>query len=766
MGRISIIEGSACGHPVWPQDRTVVRLPARAGRFAPHQLIRAALPAIRHALNAQAFAALVAPSQAALSIVFAGLRPALSEPERCIARNLSSRLSSHLSHNGSMQELLWDAYVEFLRAAHAVSPLLIIVEDLRQLDANSVALLLQLFRAGADRAPDVVVGYTVDLPEFVRVDERGLVWDISIGELRRSLCALRRLAHETNEVSGANTSCGCPIDRDVWDRSPEQVVEQLLVRAPGTLTASEAGAIAPAIRDVFATFAFDTALRLALAVLDAGLPISPADRSTVCGVAALSAHNRQFFSRGNQRIARFLLETYREALAHEPDPDCRISLYYRLAVTHCRRLNDTGSARQVVDAGFAELARAEMSMLDRRLQEAWLHNIDALVRVRAGDLARAFACCEHAYCALDGVVANEHVASAEVELSKLVINENALTLASMTSDEPMRERWLMRARDAFESWPSLSVVDVLEQQRARIDRLEIAEAYALGITALDLVRTNLNPLLEYFVLVSLSDLAFRLADHDAAADYSEHARALGEEVGDINQTQLALELRAADIATARGRLDEAERGLRALSGEGDPSTELLVEIWGRLAGLYARRGEHASALALIEQTIEAAADSGELDLLLRTSCHAGDVVVLLGMTDDARAAYDNCFELLGDTEMSTPARELLRLKAVVGRQRMGVPDASQLETCLQRLPRLLVQELEAWPLARELVSGSLFDEEMPPECEPVLETVLKALAIRERVPEALSFGAEVSELRGPVPAAAASGRHDSRARAR
>jgi tetratricopeptide (TPR) repeat protein len=513
---------------------------------------------------------------------------------------------------------------------------------------------------------------------------------------------------------------------------PDQAVEQLLARAPGALTAPEVASLAPAIREVFATFAFDTALRLALAVLDAGMPISSADRSTLCGVAALTAHNRQFFSRGNERIARFLLDTYREALVNESDPNCRLGLYYRLAVTHCRRLGDTASARCVIDAGLAELAQAELPILDLQLQEAWLRNIDALVRVRSGDLAAACECCEHAFLALADVVAPDRVSSAEVELSKLVISENALTLASMTGNEPLRDRWLKRARDGFESWPSLTVVDILEQQRTRIDRLEIGEACALGVTALDLARAKLNPLLEYFVLVGLSDLSFRLADLDAAADYSDCARVLGAEVGYINQTRLALELRAADIAIARGRLSEAERALRDLIVEGAPSVELRVEIWGRLAGLHARRGEGEPALALIAQLIDVTADSGELDLLLRASCHAGDVAVFLGMADDAQAAYDNCFELLGGAGTSTPSREILRLKAVVGQQRTGLLEASQARTCLQRLPRLLAQEMEAWPLARELVSWSIFDEMIPPEHEQALHTVLKALAERNR----------------------------------
>jgi tetratricopeptide (TPR) repeat protein len=732
MGTIAIIEGSLCGYQPPSGNRVVVRLPACAGRFVPHQLIRSALPVLRRAIAEPDFAAKVAPSRAALSVVFAGLRHGILDVESGIAESLSARLTSHLTHNIPMQELLWEEYARFLLASNAVAPFVILVEDLRRLDENSFALLLQLFRSGAEQAPDVVVGYTADLPERVAMDERGIVWDIGVVDLRRLLGALRRLPSRLEDASGATEPCSCPIVRDVWDLCPEQTIMQLVARASDGLSLTETASIAPAIRQIFSTFAFDAALALALAVLDAGLPISAGDRSAICGVAALSAHNRQFFSQGNQRIAGFLRDTYRDALAHESDPEHRISLYYRLAVTYCRRLGDIGSARQAIDTGLAELARAELPVLDRQLQEAWLRNIDALVHVRRGDLAAALSSCEQAFGALAGVVAPDHASAAEVELSRLVVGENALTLASMSGDEPSRDLWLARARDGLEIWPSLTVVNVLEQQRTHIDRLEIAEARDLGVTALDLARSKLSPLLEYFVLVSLSDLSFRLADHDAAAEYGDRARSLGAEIGDVNGTRLALELRAAEISDARGRLDEAEQALRDLIAAAPSSVDLRAEVWGRLACLYARRGDRERALELIEQSIELTADSGELDLLLRASCHAGDVAFLLGMYGDAGMAYSNCFELLGSPEVaSTPAREILQLRAVLGQQRLGQPDLSQLAICVQRLPRLMAREREAWPLARELVRSPLVDRLASPEFETTVRVVSEALAVRD-----------------------------------
>ena len=726
MGTITIVEGSACGHSRVLSNRARVRLPACVGRLMPHQLIRFAVPVIRRVVEDRAFMAVVTPWRPALSIVFGGIRSMLSEAERHLARSLSSRLSSHLSHNIPMHELLWNEYARFLQAAHAVIPLEIVVEDLRQLDTCSFAILWQLLRSDAADTPDIVIGYTTDIAERPSMDERGIVWDIGLVELQQSLHVLRRLPHRA-ERSRSTEPCRCSVECDAWDQAPNLAAEQLLARATGELSPVELASFAPAICDVFSMFAFDTALCLSLAVLDAELPIAVADRSTLCGVAALSAHNRQFLSRSNRKLAKFLLDTYREALLHEADSELRLSLYYRLAVTCGRRLGDLVGARQAIDAGLAELSRSELPVLNRQLQEAWLRNIDAMVQLRGGDVAVAFTCCERAYAALADVTAPNRVAAAEVALSKLVIGENALTLASMMGDEPRRDLWLARMRGGFETWPSLNVVGAIEQQRAHIARLEPARARALGVIALELVRPMLNPLFEHFILVGLSDLSFRLSDYHAAAEYGEAARALAEEFGDVNRTLLALELRAAEIAEALGRLDDAAHALRATLAARASSADLQSEVCGRLAQICARQGQRDQALDLIAQSIDLAAESGELDLLLRASCQAGKVADLLGMRDDARTAYASCFELLEAAPASTPEREILRLTAVVGQKRTGAPNPAQLAMCISKLPRLMIHERDAWPLARELIEPPLA-RPLPAELEAALHVVATALA--------------------------------------
>jgi tetratricopeptide (TPR) repeat protein len=734
---ISLVDGLACRYPRRASERVVVRLPARAGRFVPHQLLRSALPAIGDAVGESALAALVTPHRAALSIVFGGLDGSLSEPEHGRAHALSARLTSHLTHNAPMLDLLGEAYARFLLAADELAPLVIVVDDLRHLDAASFAVLQQLLRSGGDRAPDVVVGYTSELAERVHVDDRGIAWDIGAVDLRRALASLRRVSRQSEPHDGhAAVLCSCPITRNAWDRSPDVTAERMLARLAGDLGEGDLGEgeraeLAAAIQQVFSMFAFDTALRLALGALDAKLPFAPRERALVCGVAALSAHNRQFFSRGNHRLARFLRECYSDALAHESDAERRISLCYRLAVTCGRRLGDLAGARRAIDQGLAELAAAELPRLNHQLQASWLHNVDALVQVRAGDLAAAATCCDHAYDALDVAVAVDDPGYAEVALTRLVVGENALTLASARSDEPRRAIWLARARDGLHAWPALTVATVLEQQRAHIDRLELVQAIEAGCAALDLAESRFSSSLEYYVMASLSDLSFRLADYDAAAEYGDRARALGEEVGDFDGTELALELRAAEIADARGRFEEAEDILESLIVRGAGSVALRAEVHGRLAHVCARHGDRERALQLIEQSIELSAELGELDLLLRTSCRVGDVASALGMLDHAREAYANCFELLaGDDVRSTPARETVRLRAMVGRLRVESADDDQLARCIRTLPRLLAQERDAWPAARELVRSLPPDPAIAPELQAILSTVDRALAAR------------------------------------
>ncbi len=740
MATIVIMEGRACGAMARVPGGVVVRVAAHAGRFVPHQLIRAALPAIRQAVSAATFAALVAPARAALSVVFAGLREALSADERALAASLSGRLTSHLTHNVPMQELLWAPYARLLRAAHAVAPLTIIVDDLRHLDGPSFAVLVQVFRDGAGDAPDLIAGHTLALAERVDLDARGLAWDIGRADVIRAVATVAKLAPGVTRRLGDAGPCGCAVGRDGWDGSPERVIAALLERPAPDANA----AIAPALIELAASFAFDAALRLAIDVLDGGLALAPADRALIHGVAALAAHNRQFFSQGNLPLAGFLGDSYRAALAGETDPARRIAWHYRLAVTQCRRLGDLAGARATIDAGLAALADASLAPLEHALQAAWLHNIDALLEVRRGDRAAAFTCCERSYAALAGAAPGNPVALAEVELAKLVIGENALTLASMTGDEPRRERWLARGREGYRVWPSLSVVEILEQQRIHIDRLEIAEAFAAGRAALELAQARVSLLLEYFVLVSLSDLAFRLADYDAAALYGDRARDLAPEIGDLRGTGLTLDLRAIDIADARGRLDDADHELRrlvpthALSGDaGEASAELRVELTCRLAAAAARRGDRDAALAHVAQAIDLAADAGELDLLLRASCVAGDVARQLDLREDAETAYASCLALLDEPAAAhPPAREVLRLRAVAGLSQLGDVPPAPLARCLARLPRLLVQERDAWPPARVLLASAIRRVDLAPDIVAAAGVAARALATRGRPADA------------------------------
>lgn len=737
MGLLTIIDRRACDRELSTRDRVVARVPAHLGRFVPNQLIRSVLPAIRRVAPESVFSELIAPWRAVLGLVFGRLtEPEVTWPppsvssvdEQVLARSLSARITSHLTHNIPMHELLWEAYTRFLVAAHAAVPFVIVIDDLGQLDSGSAGLLSVLLRTDAQRGPDVVVGYTLDgLPERPGVDGDGIVWGLSRAGLRRLLGDLRRTPHRAeNGTRGIDQPCRCPVERDVWDRCPEQVVDRFLNSPAHCRGARDAAMVSQAILEIFSTFAFDAALRLALEVRASNIPMEAADRACICGVAATSAHNRQFASHGNKRLAGFLQDLYCEALLHESDPARRLCLHYRLAVTYSRRLGDLSRAQAAIDAGLGELAVADIPKLEKQLQEAWLQNVHALVRVRGRDPEGAFTCCERAFVVLTDVATASYASAAEVELSKLVICENALTLASMTRNEPLRELWLARSQAGLKSWPSLTVVNLFEQQRAHIDRLEIARARELGILALDLARAKLSTLLEYFVLVSLSDLSFRLADYEAAAAYGDRARSLGHDLANLHGTAAALELRAAEIAEARGLLDDAELLLRnALAAEAG-SSDLRAEVSGRLARLHAKRGHHERALEIIAETIDLTADTGELDLLLRASCHAGEVADLVVLPEDASAAYANCLELLDHAGASTPAREVLRLRAVLGQARQGQTDPSQLATCVQRLPRLLAEEGDAWPLARELVKR-LADASHQSDLEPAWSIVAAAV---------------------------------------
>ena len=134
-----------------------------------------------------------------------------------------------------------------------------------------------------------------------------------------------------------------------------------------------------------------------------------------------------------------------------------------------------------------------------------------------------------------------------------------------------------------------------------------------------------------WVLNNLGGLTYLRGRWDEALELAERARATFRRIGDESQASIAA-LNIAEVRSDQGRMDEAEPVFREVldvrNAAGNPLK--IAEAWSLLGRHLARVGEHAEALAVLEEARKLFEAEGDAEDLLTTDAWLIECRILEG----------------------------------------------------------------------------------------------------------------------------------------
>ena len=608
---------------------------------------------------------------------------------------LAARTLSHLSHNFLLQRPFFEALADFVHAAAQDTGVTVLVPDLAILDRETVGLLRTLYRRFPETAPSLVVGFDPERPT-PEPDSEGLIWELRNEEVWRVALGLRALPNATTHD---------------FPRSPN--APQAASGPHGTFEPLETAEALCQVRTAFESFAFEAALRRGLAVLRGGASLTPRQRAEVHGLVALAAHNRQFRSLGNQRLAEFLCKHLTLALEHEDRAAERSALCYRLAVATGRRLKDREAGLAWSERAIEEAKKAAVPKAEAAILEAWGRNIKSFMLTGTGQLDDAAQECERAYRQLDRALEGEHqplqsprASVREVVYSRSILADNLGAIHQMAGNAEHSRRWKTVADGHNRKVPEVERYEAQFWIFTHRRQLQLDAARERARRGLEAARRDQDALREYRYGVELADLSYRLQDAAGALASFQQAEALTTRLGSppfLRPTRLA----AAAAASRAGRPGEALARIEAMLSE--PSEDHPVARAPALAlkGLcLARAGDgsggdeagddEAGAEESLDEAIDLAVATGERDLMLLVAVSAGRCCQLLGNTEEARDAYLQALEIASAGEAGNAPPPALELAAHLGRlETSDRPVDSSVQRCLDLFTEAL-EDAETW----------------------------------------------------------------------
>lgn len=613
----------------------------------------------------------LAPFRAVTNLVLGHRAEELSPEDRRLRDDLAARPDSHLSHNLLVQRPFFRRVAAALAAAARGSGAPVVVPDLALLDRESLGALRTLYRRFPETAPDLVAGFDPDrtTPE---PDGDGLIWEHETEEVWR-------IAYGLLSVPGSRLvdlpALGREEERQETAPLPEPG-ERLDERAFALLcrerlSAREVGQVLAGQRSAFEGYAFATALRIGLGLLAARPELTPEQAADLHGLTALSAHNRQFLTRGNRPLAGFLEHHLRAAWEAETRPALRSALAYRLAVTFARRQRRFAEALEWVERAVAAAADPGLSRLQSAHLGAWAENIRALALLRSGRETEAMASCERAFGRLDAAIEGRVEAAAvspdallrEIAFTHALLADNLAALYHREGGERFI-RWKAEGDRIAETFPDLLRFEAITWIELYRSTGRLGAALAKARKGLAAARAEQDAVREYTYTAHVADLHDRRGEVREAFEAFAAAQDLRHRLGNPRFLR-DLASQAATSALRAGLLDEAERRLAGLLGGDSLSLDTraqLLAFWGEAAAL---RGDRPTAESRLDAAIEAAVLSGERDTLLAVAVAAGRAAQSLGEPAEARDAYRRALEIAGAEGPAPPALELAALLGIL-----------------------------------------------------------------------------------------------------
>jgi|GEM_PF-1797610 len=705
---------SHCRHR-YSGSRDVIVQPGREWA-EPWSVLRRILPTLRELHGSEPVERAVRQHSVAASFVLPGRLKTLEPPATLRRKQLEARLASHMTHNEIVQEQLFEEVAALFHDLLAPD-LRLVLPNIARLDPSSLVLLRTTYRLFSDTSPSLVIGY--DPATSVEVDEDGILWDFSPLMLKAFVHGFHTLdGFRVQTVSGEEAVLSeegsapsstqrrvDPLDSDLEGRAWRSL-QELGETSGAAVPETTRDLVLEAIDRCFESYAFRPLMTLGLELLRRGASLAADDEARVRTMVALGAHNRQFLSRGNLRLARFLEGHYRRALELETDPLRRICLLYRLTVAVGRRQGRIEPALELADRGLESFEGAALPAEEAVMQEAWLRNIRAFLLMRQKKLDAAFEEERRAVALLARCEELSEVLRTDARLSRAVVADNLAELAILVHDDDHRSRWHRATQELVGDWLDLGHLTSRMWMTFHRAGLRLDEARKHAETGLRESRRKKIYVLEYLYLANLADIEYRLGDPARALALYDEVLPFRDLLADGVDVRLPVEAASIAAALRLGDAPRAKTELRRLSEDRrDASLEERAELEATAGWIAALANEPEAAEERINQAIELAVESGARDALLRVALLAGRTCRHLGREADARSAYLQALEISEAGSRDEPVAPADLAEARLGLWTCGAGGFEHLRILVSLYPEALREDPEAWWRLGELLEG-------------------------------------------------------------
>lgn len=751
---IKILKGSSTqlrAHCVekYQKKATALLLLGDASIALPYTIIRLLLPQFREVLGEKEVDRLLEKHKLVTSLLFPVLTPLLTAQELREQEIICARLSSNITHNRIAKTTINETCVELIMELTNKEGIEIVIPDVRDLDVGSIDVLKLLLKQHPETAPEIVLGFNPDWGEETIDRENGLVYYSSVDALiniQAFAYSFQAIADSVTEIETEDTSFDALPLSDRLDPIDEAIALQamdLLAADNYSETEESNHLIKTAIWRSFKLYDFTMALRLAFSFMEKSPKISKKDKGELYHIIGLSAHNRQFFSQGNENLGRFLERTFGLTLEYEENPENRIGAIYRLIVTLSRRLNQHEEAFEYVNHAISELATNDFDPTHHALLKGWVFNINSFVLMRRRRIDEAIKYHEDAFDLLKNVTSNVEHLNKEIRFTQAVLAENLTTLSSLLNDRTKMEYWCKVEESYSKEWPGLSAVPFAEWQSFYYKGFDLRKALENAEKGVSKAAGNFEYILEYFFTMSLADINIRIGNYEDALTFFKKSLLFQAQIAYDFTSALSLKIGVALSLLGQNKNREALSWTEEMVSEfKDGAVKDLIEIYILQAFTYAKLDNGEKSEERINEAIDMAVEEGNFDVLIHTACKAGDLCQLLGRPEDALNAYQQAQEIVESREDETNASNMVAVN--LGLFEMNRTEVSHLISVVQNFPQALRSNYAVWTSLNRFLNCYLElsdneTRELRNLCKEELEIVLKVAGQHEACKENMSL---------------------------
>ena len=665
-----------------------------------HQIMRRLIPHLRGYVGHREVEAAIERHKPALSMVFGKLVSQLTPRQQRERRRLCARLDSNITHNLTVALPFVHQCCQLVLEVLQGRALKLVIPHVGNLDWCSQQVLKVFYKDFPQSHVECLFGFS-GTP--TQMEESGIVFRYTNPVVKSFLYSFRTVTGFRVQDLNRQPERSLEVDSLV-DPYDDNLEIQMLQRAQEEDAAISRNSdwVLDVIESCFESYGYTSALFLGIRLLQSGAPLTSSQLARVHGIVALTAHNRQFFAEGNRPLADFLQTHYEAALTHEVDPTHRICLHYRLAVTCARRKRQLEPAAGYIHSGLKELEESNIPEPQRSCLDAWLRNIHSFVLMHQRNFSLAVEEHENAFSRLSKLVPRGLWAN-EVKFSTAVLAENLGLLFNLKGNPDASRHWYRIEEALSKKWPILEAVPSAEWQNFYGRNFMLKEAVTHATKGVRKAAATFHFNLEYFFILTLADLYYRMGNTASALSYFEEAAQLQTLTESVYGTPFLLRSGAASSALKSGDPERAQDHLDRI-----PMADLSQASQSRFhclqAAVYAAIGDALRAETTMNQAIESAVDHGEQNLLVQVATATGEVCLSLGRAEEAASAFEQGWGLSGTGEENAP--ELLpatTFPLLVGMLNCGQGDETLLTRAIALAPAALAQSREPWWLLPNLL---------------------------------------------------------------